>query len=1046
MITPQNAHREERITLLLPRIEAHIYSQKCPVLVEAWDVVGEPVPVAQAEKAFFSPFVVGQSWGTLWSTTWFRIQGKVPKDWKGKRVVALVRFTSNKHPLIVIEGFTGEGLIYQKGLPGVALNVNRSEVEISAKCKGGESFRFLVEAAANGNMTHDWRMVVPEPGEHLFRLQQAELAVVNEEVWDFYVDYRVAMEAMLELSPQSEMRASLRCALHEAANQWDSAQLKGAKNALKEVLARRNGARPHHMTAVGHAHIDTAWLWPLREAVRKCSRTFSTMLDYLKKRPEFRFSCSQAQHYAWMKAHYPSIYQGIRAAVKRGQWEPIGSMWVEPDCNVPSGESFIRQILHGKRFFQKEFGLETRDCWLPDAFGYSAALPQIFAGCGIDSFISQKLSWNQYNKFPHHTLEWEGIDGTRIFSHFPPADTYNAEINPKTMKYAAENFRHKGERQHSLMPFGWGDGGGGPTLLQLDYAERLKNLEGFPTLKIGTVKEFLENAKAEKAELPVWVGELYLELHRGTFTTQARAKRGNRKSEIALHDAEFLDVAARLLDVPFKEKASRPERAVYDVSVNEKVDQTTHRAALDRAWKLTLLNQFHDILPGSSIGWVYDDVEKDYAVVESITSQIHATVLESIAQQVDTLSLKKPVLVFNTQSFERSEVMGLPGGHFQYLTIPSYGYAVVETSPGKILPPDQPVSITKVKKGFVLENGLILVQINEHGQLTRLLDKQARREVLEEGCRGNVFQLFQDRPSKHDAWDIDIFYREMMEEMQGETVLSVLTEDPWRCVLRVTHRFGNSELEQDIVLSAESRRLDFVNRVDWQERHRLLKVAFPLQVHAPAATGEIQFGHVQRATHANTPWDAAQFEFCAQRWVDLSETGYGAALLNDCKYGYDVSGSTLRLSLLRSPAMPDPEADRGKHQFTYSLFPHVGSWQTGGVLEAAAALNAPLKHYAVPSTGSRSGTLPASMSLFQVEEGTAVLETVKRAEDSEDVILRLYESQGARGRTVLVTPLAFQGAVRTDLLENETTALVMKNGKVTFDLKPFEIITLKLKK
>jgi len=1025
---------EGRIAKSIPRIEKLIYPQTVPLEIAAWTAPGEPVAAAHALKQKFVPFKAGDSWGTLWSTTWFRFRGTIPKEWKGREVVARVRLVTGG-----AEGFTAEGLIYREGKVDRALNVNRAEVEITPKARGGESFEFFVEAAANGGVDNAGRITPQARG---VPLTVAELAAPDRAAQAFHFDFKAAALAMAELPEESTRHAQLRRILNDTLNALDledPATIPAARRLVRRAFEPRNGATNHRVSAVGHAHIDTAWLWPLRESIRKCARTFSTMVDYMEKYPKFVFGCSQAQQYAWMKVLYPDVYERMKKMIKRGQFEPIGSMWIEADCNLVSGESLIRQIVYGKQYFRREFGFETRDCWIPDVFGYSGAMPQILVGCDVDSFLTQKISWNQFNKFPHHTFWWEGIDGSRIFSHFPPCDTYNAAPDPKTIRRAETNFRNKDRATRSLMPFGFGDGGGGPSIENLEFVQRFGNFEGLPEVQFDTVANFFRQAKAEAEDLPVWSGELYLELHRGTYTTQARNKRGNRKSELALRDAEFFDAVSRTLAPEHPERAVNPARAVYDVNEDPSADPHAHRTALDRAWKLTLLNQFHDIIPGSSIAWVYEDSARDYATIGELANSVSESSLRALELLIDTTGYRKPVIALNPLGIRRREVVELPSGKYRAVDVPPCGYAVIESArpeTGELPPVNAKRSLT----GITLDNGLLRLKLNRRGQLTSLFDLAAKREVLAEGETGNRLELHPDYPNAWDAWDVDAFSREVSESIGDAATIELAVDDPLRAVVKLEYRFGASRLVQEIALTAGSRRVDFITEVDWHENHRLLDVAFPVAIRSSRATYEVQFGHVERPTHFNTSWDVARFTVCGQRWADLGEAGYGVALLNDCKYGYDIHGNVLRLSLLRAPGEPDPQADRGHHTFTYSLLPHAGGFQEAGVIDEAAKLNTPLRF--VPAK-EHAGVLPAAHSFFSVSNPGLVIDTVKRAQDSDDVVVRLYESHGARGSAELAANLPFSKVERVNLIERSLHSEKAKGGRVSFDFRPFEILTFK---
>lgn len=1036
---------EARIRQALTRIEPLIYPEKAPLEVAIWEVHGEPVTPASGLKAKYAPFAVGGVWGGLWDTSWFRFRGTVPKEWKGREVVALVR--NSRIGVPGREGFTVEGLIFQNGKPTRALNVNRCEVDIAGRAKGGEKFEFFVEAAANGGTNEAGvteGMILPDyDGKPGFHLHQAELAWINREAFDFYYDFKVCLEAMDVLPELSQRRAELRYALNEAINRLDTenpATIKSARAALKPVLAKRNGDTVHTLSSVGHAHIDTAWLWPLRESIRKCARTFSTALDYMDRYPEYVFVCSQAQQYDWMKAYYPEIWERIKKAVKRGQWEPVGSMWVETDCNLASGESLVRQILAGKRFFEKELGYTTRDVWIPDVFGYAASLPQIMKKSGVEYFLTQKISWSQFNKFPHQTFLWEGIDGTSIFTHFPPADTYNADPGPRDVLHNDKNFKEHDRATRSLLVYGWGDGGGGPSIENLEKARRMRDFDGFPKVEPEKALTFFEKAVADAKDLPTWIGELYLELHRGTYTSQAKNKLGNRKSEFLLRDAEFFDAVTLALVPDRKENAVDPKRAVYDVTGLGEGNEKTYRAALERAWKLVLLNQFHDIIPGSSINWVYRDSDRDYETIRTLGTSVRDSALSALDSQIDTSAFAKPVIVSNTLNFQRREVIALADGSLVEVEAPACGYTVIDQKDASLRETATPVQVTSNRQGTTLENGLVRLRINAKGQLVSVYDLRAKRETLAPGEIGNVFHLHEDIPNLWDAWDVDIFYKEKFKTIDGLQSLEVVEFGPLRASVRITRKFGSSSLEQDIVLRAGSARIDFPTKIDWQENQKMLKVGFPVDVHSHRATYEIQYGRIERPTHTNTSWDLARFEVCGQKWADLSEPDFGVALLNDCKYGYDILGHTMRLSLLRASTSPDPVADRGQHQFTYSLLPHAGGIREGKVLEEAYALNVPLLTQA---TKSHPGTLPSEQSFFQTDRTGVIIEAIKVAEEGKAVIVRLYEAEGSRGSVTLSTTLPVKKAAISSLLEVEESALALSKGAVQLALKPFEIVTVR---
>lgn len=1030
---------ESRIGQTVLRIRNVVYTAFAPINIEAHHVGGEPIAPETAFARQFQPFAVGQAWGPAWDTTWFRFSGRIPEDWRGREVVALIRLGYN---YAVGEGFTAEGLVWQDGIPTRAINVHRADVPLARSARGGESFSFFVEAGANpkvdeGRAPEDesCQGIGKKP---LFALEQAQIACFNREAYDLYLDFKVAHETMLTLPDNEPRRGQLRHALNTAVNLFDESDPKSfveVRKALREVLGKRNGDTAHQISAVGHAHIDTAWLWPLRETIRKCARTFSTALTYMEEYPDYVFVCSQPQQYIWMKEHYPDIYRRIKKAIRRGQWEPIGSMWIEADCNLSSGESLVRQILHGKNFFQEEFGVDTKDLWLPDVFGYSAAMPQIMKKSGLRYFITQKISWSQFNKFPHHTFLWEGLDGTKIFTHFPPVDTYNADFTPGQLAYNVHNFKEHDRATRSLYIYGWGDGGGGPTKEMLETAKRVKDLEGLPRVRQEHLTDFLEKAERDAKDLPLWVGELYLETHRGTYTTQARTKKGNRKSEVLLHDAEFFDVVSGGVE---PSAVTEGERAVHDVV---RKNEHTTAAYLDRAWKLVLLNQFHDIIPGSSINWVYKDSAKDYATVAALCNSVINPARRALVQTINTRGFKQPVVVFNTSGLACDGVVNLPDGAPIYVQAPPCGYVVVEGSQeSPVSSFAKPVDVMVTRGRISLDNGILQVVFDEKGFLASVYDHRAQREVLAAGARGNAFQLHKDYPNAADAWDVDLFYRETCQEITDLQKIEVVEKNELRATVRLVRKFGKSSITQNITLCAGSPRLDFQTEVNWQEEHRFLKVAFPVSVRSARATYEIQYGHMERPTHYNTSWDMARFEVCAQKWADLSEGDYGVALLNDCKHGYDILGNVMRLSLLRAPVSPDPLADLGLHQFTYSLVPHPGDFRQAQVISQAYALNNPLQ---VVRTDSHDGPLPKTQSYFQVDRAGVVIEAVKRAEKENAIIVRLYEAHGTRGPVTVSTSLPFKYAYTASMMERTQDRLEFVKGAVTLSLEPFEIVTLK---
>ena len=949
-----------------------------------------------------------------------------------------------------VEGFSAEVLAWRDGHPVGAFNVKRNDLFLERDARGGEHHQLFLEAAAN-----PWPYApsgLPQRpdygGKPLFALDQAELGRFDRDAWNLLQDFIFISQALPQLPEKGLRRARLRVAANHACNRFDHEDPEvwpEIHAELAEAIAVPNGPVVHKVSAIGHAHIDTAWLWPLREAIRKCARTFSTQLAHQEEYDDFIFGSSQPVQYAWMQHYYPEIFERIRGQIQAGKWEVLGAMWVEADCNLSSGESLARQLLHGGLYQKEELGVRCDFLWLPDVFGYAASLPQILKQAGIDYFFTQKLSWSQFNRFPHHTFLWEGIDGTRIFSHFPPSDTYNGDFTIAQIKKGEALFADNDIAERSLYSFGHGDGGGGPTRPMLERARRLEDSNGLPRVKIEKAGDFFKQAAADspESELAVWSGELFLELHHGTYTVHASIKRHNRQCEYLLREAEWLDAMARLIGtheascVDVREDA--PERAVYDVYQRPGGEARRGRAgALDRAWKLLLLNQFHDIIPGSSIAWVYRDAERDYAAIRELCRRVTNSALEELGcgGQDETATAG---LAFNALSFPRDEVVDWQGRPL-WIPAPATGYTRFNAGAASELPSDvAAVSCSEQDEQIVLDNGLVRIAVRrKDGCLSSIFLHECQREALPEGSLGNELQIHPDCPHHWEAWDIEIYYQERVDPLPPVDAVTLVEDGPLRARLLIERGFGSSRIEQIVEMRAGSARVDFHTQIDWQERDRLLKVAFPLAVNAEHAVFDIPYGTLNRPTHNNTSWDMAKFELCGHKWAGLAEGGFGLALMNDSKYGYDISRDRLRLSLLRGTNSPAPEADRGEHQFTYSIFPHAGTAADAGVTEVANALNAPIK-----LIGAQADTLPEASAWFTVDRPGVLIEAVKLAEREDCLIVRLYESRNSRGPCRISSSLPLERCWRSNLLEEDVEELAMVDGGIDLTVAPFEIITLK---
>jgi alpha-mannosidase len=1019
---------EQRITKFLSHVvRPALYGESMALDLALWRVPDEPVPVADALAAAYEPAAIGDTWGGPWSTSWLKATGRIPAQWAGRRVEAVfdLGFDPSKGPGGQAEGFVHDAT----GSPIQGLHPHHRSVLLAEPAAGGEPVDLLVELAANpmiegahGVGTHLGSKETAGTA-HLYQLRAAEIAVREDAVWHLLHDVEVLDELMRQLPVGGSRRHEILRALQHAIDAVDARDVPGtaqaARDRLADVLSRPAHASAHTLTAVGHAHIDSAWLWPIRETVRKCARTFTNMTTLAAEYPELVFACSSAQQYAWMKERRPEIFERIKKAVTEGNWAPVGGMWVEADGNLPGGEALARQLIFGRRFFAEEFGLDQEGVWLPDSFGYTAAYPQLAKLAGAKWFLTQKLSWNETNRLPHHTFDWEGIDGTRIFTHFPPVDTYNASLTGAELAHAESNFADKGAATRSLAPFGFGDGGGGPTREMLERARRLRDLEGSPKVEVGDPSAFFDAARAEYERLPVWRGELYLENHRGTYTSQARTKRGNRRAEALLREAELWSVAAAVRS-----------RAPYPYE------------RLESIWRRVLLHQFHDILPGSSIAWVHQEAE-------AVHAQLQAELAEVIG---GALAGGEGLAFYNAGPYARREVVVVPEGATEEgQLLADGGRAVLVEAPplgtGTAVPSTlPPVGVRRDGDGITLDNGLLRVLIDGAGLVRSVYDQRARREALAPDRPGNLLQLHPDDPNLWSAWNIDGYYRDTVRDLTEADAVTVAEAGPLLASVRVERSFGASHLVQHLELTAGSARLTVRTEIDWQERDTLLKAAWPLNVHAEHESAEIQFGHVRRPTHENTSWDAARFELWAHRWVHVGEHGWGAAVVNDSTYGHDVSrltredgGSTttLRLSLLRSPHSPDPQADRGRHAFSYGLV--VGA-DVGDAIAAGYALNLPLR-----PAGSAAAGGPA---LITVDNPDIVVETVKLADDrSGDVVVRLYESRGGSARGALRAGFAVATAHVTDLLEEPGEELRPEpDGALPLDLRPFQILTVRLRR
>lgn len=1028
MIEKERILYEKRIDLFINRIKTLFYEDEIFMNAEYSRFSGD-LPFGKRLRGDFSEIKVGDSWGKNWQRAWFHLQGSVPEKWQGKCVAARVNLG-------------GEALLYsQDGTPVSGLSVHtiwdnsefrRDRILIAEQAEGGEKVDFWLEATAGQlfglKLSVEKGDVQPEVyGRYEATVQDLALAVFRKDIWLLYLDSFVLNDQMKALPEKSVRRARILHALNRAIDCFlgDEKTTQQAREFLRPELTKQSSASDLTTYAVGHAHLDTAWLWPIHETIRKCARTFSSQIELLEKYPDYIFGASQPQQYEFVKRYYPALYQKIKEKITAGRWEPLGGMWVEADCNLISGESMVRQILHGKNFFMAEFGVDIKNLWLPDVFGYSAAMPQILRKSGIDSFVTQKLSWNQFNKIPHNSFVWRGIDGSEVVAHFPPEDNYNSDLRPSALIYAQENFREKGSLDEFMTLFGIGDGGHGPTEEIIETGRRQKNLENAPKVQFSHAQEFFDRLAEQKDKLPVWVGELYFELHRGTLTTQAYNKKMNRFMELKLRELEILFSMLPYANYPAKQ--------------------------LDRMWKNVLLHQFHDIIPGSSITPVYADSRKEY---EKLQEQA-----EQLLRQAGGLLLEKKedrICLVNTLSFTYFRTVQLPASWLRYEVVDQDDHPVPTQDEGEQpvvlvnIPPLSSVTLRKLRKKeemsppstdreFILENEWVRYEFDNSGRIKAAFDKECRKQILPDETFGNLLSLYDDRPAAWDAWDIDIFYENQLIETAQLVSRRWIAGGDVRRGIQQTFKIGASEIIQRIYLTANSKRIDFNTTVDWRENHKMLRVSFPVEVKSDTAAFEIQYGHIRRNTHRNTSWDLAKFEAAGHRYADLSDRDYGAALLNDSKYGYKILDNVIDLNLLRATTMPDPDADRGRHQFTYSFLPHKNELIDSPVLAEAAQLNQPPAVF--PGYDGTKLVFPFSLNLE-----TIVLEVVKKAEKEDAAILRLYEPNGREASGQLKIEWENATVFETDLMENNLQPLNVTDGVVTLHFTPFEIKTLKVMK
>ena len=917
------------------------------------------------------------------------------------------------------DGTNPQGLIYLNGDMVQGVDTNHTEIYLEPDTEYTMYNYFYLGLLKNN---------VP------LRMEMYELDENSEKL---YYDIRVPYDVAMMHNQNDQVYADIISVLEQTVNLIDfrkprsEAYSESVKKAIDFIavefydkLCTEEG-KPI-VDCIAHTHIDVEWLWARDQTREKIQRSFTNALALMKKYPEYKFMLSQPELYRYLKEEAPEKYEELKQLVKEGRWEPEGAMYVEADCNLASGERLVRQILQGKKNFKDEFGVYSKVLFLPDVFGYSAALPQILKKSGIRHFVTSKISWNETNTMPTDTFMWEGLDGTEIFTNFITTQnyeginpqrttTYVGHMWPKEIKGTWNKFVEKEYSKRTITTYGFGDGGGGPTKDMLETQRRLaKGLPDMPVTKLPTLLEHLDKKRedfdeacAKLKRTPKWVGELYLELHRGTYTSMAKNKRGNRKSELALGEAEAISYAGLMLG------------SDYDAE------------GLYYNWNRTLHDQFHDILPGSSIRETYEGTDIDYKEIAEYTEGVINEKMGVIASKLNT---DGGVLVYNPSGFERKGPAVVDGKTVELCdAVPAFGWKVVKNY----------AENTDVKiNGLTAENKFYKMVLDNAGRITELFDKTACRQVLKDGEFGNEFQAFEDYPRSYDNWEITDYYKEKKWVLDDTAEITPIT-DGSRAGFKVVKKYLESEISQNIWLYSDSNRIDFDTDIDWHEQHQILKVAFPVDVHTNTAVYETQFGHVERTTHANTSWDKAKFEVCAHKWITVAENGYGVGLLNDCKYGFNTEGSTMKLTVLKCSTYPNEVADQGAHKFTYSIVAYEGDFREAGLINEAYALNQP---FTVANVKANDGDLAEEFSLVNCDKANVIIETVKKAEADDGMIVRMYDAFDRRTNAKITVADGFSKAYLCDLMENELSELDFDGKSVTVPVSNFEIVTLKFAK
>lgn len=1022
---------DKRIQVICSELKRLSVVQKLPI--ENWkykkDNFIHPEDADRDEKEWAEYNSKSMRWYGPDEHYWFSTEFTVPEKFNGKPMWIHVKTQVDEWD----DGRNPQFLLFVNGTATQGMDMYHREVFLTSKADAGETYRLDLQSYT-GILHSEFNLIV-------------EMWEISPEIEKLYYDLVVPLRAFSRMEKDDKVRRDIETVLNNAINYLDLRNpyskefyesVKKADEYLNKALYEEmSGYSDIIATCIGHTHIDVAWWWTVEQTREKVGRSFATVLKLMEEYPNYKFMSSQPQLYYFLKERYPELYSKVKERIIEGRWEPEGGMWVEADCNLTSGESLVRQFMHGKKFFKEEFGIDNKILWLPDVFGYSGALPQIMKKSGIDYFMTTKLAWNQFNKIPYDTFTWRGIDGSEVFTHMITTlgvgqstenffTTYNGMLHPDAIMGGWERYQNKGINNDILISFGYGDGGGGPTRDMLETSIRMeKGVKGIPKVRqefAGTYFRELEERVKENKRLPLWSGELYFEYHRGTYTSMARNKRSNRKGELMLMDLELLSVLAANKNLS------------YPVS------------DLEALWKTMLINQFHDILPGSSIKEVYEVTKLEYEEVKKKGEALIKERLEALT------SSGEGVTVYNTLGFRREDIVNIGSCNAKALKDEKGNlYPIQQSEEGAIvfvkgLPSKgsktyeaadfQPQSSFNLENN-ILETPFYKIKIDEYGTFTSIFDKENEREIVQKEQRANLMRMYEDKPMYFDNWDIDIFHTEKYWDADNVTRMEWTEMGPVRATLEIDRKISNSVIKQKIYFYSESRRIDFNTYVDWKESQHLLKVHFPVDIHTDEASYDIQFGNVTRKVHTNTSWDTARFESCGHKWIDLSEGHYGVSLLNDCKYGHSVKDGNMALTLIKSGIEPNPTTDQEEHFFTYAIYPHNETWKDGGTVFEAAKLNQPA--YAVAG-----GVLGEEVSFISSDKRNIMIETIKQAEDGNGFIVRMYEYENALTKAKLIFGVPVATMKECNLLEEDLNDISIENNSAEVVIKPYEIKTYRI--